>query len=315
MNNHSYTDFTSKEKIVGDFFTYIISQRTKNDINYNKLNTDTLTALDGEISDGLNTRQLEIQEITNNNLPNVEKWNNLPVDVISAFFFKDKNGNESKRNGNNVPEYRKRINLSDNDIEIKKEGKVLQLPDEAILLYHYDSTNSKSKQLQDISIQPSLEEKISFLLEKFFNVEIKSLTKEQKIEKMKNELNELSETKEIVNYFKEVNKNNSEETKEEKQQIKMDYLFTKIFNISSNQSFIPLDAKKLKLFFKNNSSNLIMVNDKEKQSYGKFNMDIHESAYSTVKISDLKNNNINIQSEDIIPNNQKQELKQQTMKF
>lgn len=109
--------YTEKEELVGNEFAKLFNKK------YIKLNNEDLTAIDGKI----NNTFIELQELKS-------KWfiekQLLCIDTISVFYFKDKK--------------RKKVSINDEDIIIKKLGKLFLLNEDNVYLIYIEKKNIKN---------------------------------------------------------------------------------------------------------------------------------------------------------------------------
>lgn len=111
-------NISKNEQSVGSEFSSLIGK-----YDYVKMNSDTKTDIDGKIK---NT-SIELQELRSSFFIKNRK---LCIDALSVFYFK---GNK-----------RKKVFLTDKDIDIKKMGKLFTLPDDCIYLIHIDKKNCEN---------------------------------------------------------------------------------------------------------------------------------------------------------------------------
>ena len=310
MKSNSYEYFTKKENIILNYYFFLQNYTRKKNNKYNNFfkcsmnnqTNNTITNIDAfYTTNSYKDKKIyvEIQEIENTY--HLFHSNTIFVDTISAFYFKDKNNQILKRNlnnnGKNVSKWRRNIKLIDEDIKIQKYGKIFSLPDNSILLYHFIDKNVKQSSNNNFFDHITLEEKMSFFIFQIFNINISNSNNitDDFFNILKEKFDE-KQFKIMINEFRYIDsiyKKNNKYSFEYIKLLKLDFLFKKYLNISAFQKFLILDVKKLKeIFFSNNNNNnnnnifSNIVNNKEKQKL--FRYDTHESAYTFLKLEDLK---------------------------
>jgi len=250
MTNNYFDKYTTDEVKIGNYFVKMINKS----LEYRKNNAITVTDIDGTCN-GVN---IELQELSHNG---AISDNNIIIDTISTFQFKDKNLD-------------KNISFSNPNINIGKYGKLFTLSDDDLYLVHFKGSNDFS----DI-FKFNIEEEIRFLysilspqldfdliLQEYnndFRICLQILYKPL-LEKIKSQKN--------INIFQNsLNKNSNIE------QILSSFQI--VLNIPQRTNFIPINVKKLKEYFFNNYVPMKRNNKK------KYNIDDNwESAFSVLNL-------------------------------